>query len=76
VRRPGAADHAAFQGQALGEFVVGGRHLRRKKRTTVPDPVAPLVPDLLRRDFTASRLDERWCGGITSRRSAKPLIPG
>jgi transposase InsO family protein len=42
-----------------------GRHLRRKKRTTVPDPVAPPAPDLLKRDFTASRLDERWCGDIT-----------
>jgi transposase InsO family protein len=42
-----------------------GRHLRRKKRTTVPDPVAPPAPDLLRRDFTAAGLDERWCGDIT-----------
>lgn len=42
-----------------------GRHLRRKKRTTIPDLVAPPAPDLLQRDFTASRLDERWCGDIT-----------
>ncbi|MGW4856938.1 IS3 family transposase, partial [Streptomyces sp. NPDC004288] len=42
-----------------------GRHLRRKKRTTIPDPVAPSVPDLVQRDFTAERLDERWCGDIT-----------
>ncbi|MFB6842118.1 IS3 family transposase [Streptomyces sp. NPDC056361] len=44
---------------------IAGRHLRRKKRTTVPDPVAPPVPDLLQRDFTAEYLDERWCGDIT-----------
>jgi transposase InsO family protein len=49
----------------MRENGVVGRHLRRKKQTTVPDPVAPPVPDLLERDFTASRLDERWCGDIT-----------
>lgn len=49
----------------MRENGVVGRHLRRKKRTTVPDPLAPPVPDLLERDFTASRLDERWCGDIT-----------
>lgn len=49
----------------MRENGVVGRHLRRKRRTTVPDPLAPPVPDLLERDFTASRLDERWCGDIT-----------
>jgi transposase InsO family protein len=49
----------------MRENGVVGRHPRRKKRTTVPDRVAPPVPDLLERDFTASRLDERWCGDIT-----------
>ena len=42
-----------------------GRHLRRRKLTTIPDPVAPPVPDLVQRDFTATDLDERWCGDIT-----------
>ncbi|MFJ7272648.1 IS3 family transposase [Streptomyces sp. NPDC099050] len=42
-----------------------GRHLRKKKRTTVPDRLAPPVPDLVQRDFTASTLDEKWCGDIT-----------
>ncbi len=49
----------------MREHGIVGRHLRRKKRTTVPDPVAPPVPDLLQRDFTAAALDERWCGDIT-----------
>lgn len=49
----------------MREHGIVGRHLRRKKRTTVPDPLAPPAPDLLRRDFSASRLDERWCGDIT-----------
>ncbi|MGY3676932.1 transposase InsO family protein [Streptomyces sp. TE33382] len=42
-----------------------GRHLRRRKRTTVPDRLAPPAPDLVQRDFTAARMDEKWCGDIT-----------
>jgi transposase InsO family protein len=42
-----------------------GLHLRRKRRTTIPDKVAPPAPDLVRRDFTAAGLDENWCGDIT-----------
>ncbi|MGH3803269.1 MAG: IS3 family transposase [Pseudonocardiaceae bacterium] len=42
-----------------------GRHLRKKKRTTVADRLAPPVPDLVQRDFTAGTLDEKWCGDIT-----------
>ncbi|MET7899755.1 IS3 family transposase [Streptomyces mirabilis] len=42
-----------------------GRHLRRRKRTTVPDRLAPPTPDLVQRDFTAVQLDEKWCGDIT-----------
>ncbi|SCL35846.1 Transposase InsO and inactivated derivatives [Micromonospora rhizosphaerae] len=44
---------------------VVGRHLRRRKRTTVADAAAPPVPDLIGRDFTASAPDQRWCGDIT-----------
>ncbi|MGD3113064.1 IS3 family transposase [Streptomyces sp. YGL11-2] len=42
-----------------------GRHLRKKKRTTIADRTAPPVPDLLMRDFTADSLNTRWCGDIT-----------
>ncbi|MFJ2136689.1 IS3 family transposase [Streptomyces sp. NPDC087845] len=42
-----------------------GRHLRRKKRTTIPDRLAPPVADPVQRDFTAGALDEKWCGDIT-----------
>jgi transposase InsO family protein len=42
-----------------------GRHLRRKKRTTIPDRLSPPAPDLVQRDFTAGDLDEKWCGDIT-----------
>ncbi|MER6251959.1 IS3 family transposase [Streptomyces sp. NPDC001584] len=42
-----------------------GRHLRRKKRTTIADMAAVPVPDLVMRDFTADALNTRWCGDIT-----------
>ncbi|MBY8820131.1 IS3 family transposase [Streptomyces cinereoruber] len=42
-----------------------GRHLRKKKRTTIADRSAPPAPDLVMRDFTADTLNTRWCGDIT-----------
>ncbi|MFI5774828.1 DDE-type integrase/transposase/recombinase [Streptomyces sp. NPDC051658] len=42
-----------------------GRHLRKKKRTTIVDSTAPPAPDLVMRDFTAHTLNTRWCGDIT-----------
>ncbi len=42
-----------------------GRHLRRKKRTTIADRTASPVPDLVMRDFTATALNSKWCGDIT-----------
>lgn len=42
-----------------------GRHLRRRKRTTVPGRLAPAAPDLVNRNFHAGQLDEKWCGDIT-----------
>lgn len=44
---------------------IEGRHLRRRKRTTVPDRLAPPAPDLVQRDFSAGQLNEKWCGDIT-----------
>jgi transposase InsO family protein len=43
---------------------IEGRHLRRRKHTTVPDRFAPPAPDLVQRDFSAGHLDERRCGDI------------
>lgn len=44
---------------------VEGVHLRKKVRTTVPEPAAVPVPDLLQRDFTASEPNTRYVGDIT-----------
>ena len=46
-----------------GIFATDGR--RRKVRTTIPDVSAPLLPDLVKRDFTVGEPGERTCGDIT-----------
>jgi len=44
--------------------IVGVR-LRRRVRTTVPDPAASVVPDLFGRDFTAPQPGRKYMGDIT-----------
>ena len=58
----------------MREHGIIGRHLRRKKRTTIPDPVAPPVADLVERDFSAARLDER--GGAATIRISRSAGSG
>ena len=41
-----------------------GRHPRAWKRTTIPGERPVPAPDLIGRDFTASKRDRRWCGDI------------
>jgi transposase InsO family protein len=42
-----------------------GLHLRKKVRTTVPEPSHQKVPDLIKRDFTARAPNRRYVGDIT-----------
>jgi hypothetical protein len=44
---------------------IAGLRLRRRVRTTVPDPAEQTVPDLLGRDFTAEEPNQRYVGDIT-----------
>ncbi|GGY94193.1 transposase [Streptomyces nitrosporeus] len=44
---------------------IEGVRLRRRHRTTVPDPAAAKAPDLIGRDFTADRPNTKHVGGIT-----------
>jgi transposase InsO family protein len=46
-------------------FGIVGVHLRRKVRTTVPEPSHQKVPDLIKRDFTAAEPNRRYVGDIT-----------
>ncbi|MFD5514064.1 IS3 family transposase [Streptomyces sp. NPDC127051] len=36
-----------------------GRHLRKKRRTRIPDRLAPPTADLVQRDFTTRTVDKR-----------------
>jgi transposase InsO family protein len=45
-----------------------GLRLRRRHRTTVPDPAATKAPDLIGRDFTAPAPNQRYVGDIKCRR--------
>jgi transposase InsO family protein len=43
-----------------------GRSPKRKRRSlTRPDKAAAPIPDLIRRDFNAETVDQRWCGDLT-----------
>ena len=44
---------------------IAGLRLRRRVRTTIPDPAEQTVPDLLGRDFTAPAPNQRYVGDIT-----------
>ena len=48
---------------------IAGLRLRRRVRTTIPEPANQTVPDLLGRDFTAEAPNQRYVGDITSCRS-------
>lgn len=43
-----------------------GRCPKRKRRClTRPDKAAAPIPDLIKRDFSAEAIDQRWCGDLT-----------
>ena len=43
-----------------------GRSPKRKRRSlTRPDKAAAPIADLVKRDFTAERVNEKWCGDLT-----------
>ena len=44
---------------------IAGLRLRRRVRTTIPEPEDTPVPDLLARDFTAPAPNQRYVGDIT-----------
>jgi putative transposase len=45
---------------------LAGRSPKRKRRSlTRPDKAAAPIPDLVRRDFTATEINQRWCGDLT-----------
>ena len=51
--------------RVMRQAQIAGLRLRRRVRTTIPDPAEQTVPDLLGRDFTASAPNQRYVGDIT-----------
>ena len=51
--------------RVMREHGIAGLRLRRRVRTTVPEPADQKVPDLLNRDFTADAANQRYVGDIT-----------
>jgi transposase InsO family protein len=51
--------------RVMAEHGIAGIRLRRRVRTTVPEPSDEKVPDLLKRDFTAESPNRKYVGDIT-----------
>lgn len=51
--------------RVMAENGLAGIRLRRRVRTTVPEPSDTKAPDLLQRDFTAAAPNRRYVGDIT-----------
>ncbi|MGW2086229.1 IS3 family transposase [Streptomyces sp. NPDC001880] len=52
-------------GRVMRTHGIAGLRLRRRQVTTVPEPSAAALPDLLRRDFTAAAPNTKYVGDIT-----------
>ena len=48
-----------------GELFLEGVIRGQRRRTTVPEPAAPRPPDLVDRDFTATRPNQLWLADLT-----------
>jgi transposase InsO family protein len=48
----------------MAEHGIAGIRLRRRVRTTVPEPADARTPDLLKRDFTAEQPNTKYVGDI------------
>jgi transposase InsO family protein len=65
LRDTGVAVNHKRVGRIMRRVGIGGLHLRKKVRTTIPEPAASPVPDLLERDFTAQAPNTRYVRDIT-----------
>lgn len=65
LRDAGLAVNRKRVARVMRRFGVQGLRLRRRTRTTVPDPAAAKAPDLIGRDFTAPAVNQRYVGDIT-----------
>jgi hypothetical protein len=54
---------------------LAGLRLRRKHRTTVPDPAAAKAPDLSGRDLTADMVNRKYVGDTTQSPAGRREVP-
>jgi transposase InsO family protein len=62
LRDDGVAVNHKRVARVMRRFGIQGLRLRRRTRTTVPDPAAAKAPDLIGRDFTAEAPNKRYVG--------------
>jgi transposase InsO family protein len=65
LRRKGVDVARCTVERLMRELGLEGVIRGRRRRTTVPEPSAPGPPDLVDRDFTASRPDQLWVADMT-----------
>jgi transposase InsO family protein len=65
LREAGMVVNEKKVARVMRKFQVTGIRLRRRVRTTVPEPAATPVPDLFHRDFTAAEPGVKYMGDIT-----------
>ncbi|WP_435860487.1 IS3 family transposase [Streptomyces scabiei] len=65
LRREGVVVARCTVERLMGELGLEGVIRGQRRRTTVPEPSAPRPPDLVDRDFTASRPDQLWVADMT-----------
>ncbi|MFF9410785.1 IS3 family transposase [Streptomyces anandii] len=68
LRRTGVPVARCTVERLMRELGLEGVIRGQRRRTTVPEPSAPRPPDLVDRDFTASRPDQLWVADMTQRR--------
>ncbi|KAF0957255.1 hypothetical protein MLGJGCBP_00144 [Rhodococcus sp. T7] len=61
--------------RVMREQGIVGVHLRKPVRTTIPAPDAAAVPDLIRRDFTASASNTKYVGDIPPSTTCREVPP-
>ena len=64
-RKPAERVNRKRVARVMREHGIAGIRLRRRVRTTTPDPSGRKYPDLLQRDFTAPEINSRYVGDIT-----------
>lgn len=65
LRETGARVNHKRVARVMRTYSIVGVRLRRRVRTTVPDPAAPVIADLFQRDFTALEPGRKYMGDIT-----------